>query len=86
MVYFRFGPGLVKLPTDIFGEIAVNICHDVEGFPPAINYLEAWLPVFFAGSAVFEENRPTQPGTATLSCIVFFYHCFHLKDRESVSV
>ena len=74
MVDLGFGPGPAEFPTNLFGEIAVNVCNDIERLPPAINYLETRLPVFFTGSAVFEENRPTQPGTAPLSCIVFGIH------------
>jgi hypothetical protein len=76
MINLGFGPGLTKPPTDLFGEIAVNIRHDVERLPPAIDHLEAWLPVSFAGSAVLEENRPTQPGTAPLSSVVLVAHFY----------
>ncbi len=74
MVYLGLGPGLAKVPADLFGKIAVKVRNDVERLPPAVDDLEAWLPVFFTGSAVFEENRPAQPGTAPLSCIVLVIH------------
>jgi len=83
MVNLGFGPGLTKLPTDLFGEIAADIRHDIKRLPPAIDNLEAWPPVFFAGSAVFEENRPAQPWTAPLSCIVFVVHFYSVFYRPT---
>ena len=53
----------------VFLEISLNI----EGFPPAVDYLDAWLAGFLAGPAVFKGNRPAEPGTAPLARIVFIH-------------